>query len=113
MSPVAEPDAKRVPAPSPNPEPGATGRRWAVSLALIAVGLVVLAVGIVVESNAAIAAGAALVLFFGAIAGGARKAGAGAGTVRADADFDAPPLPPGKRKIYLPPGVRPKRRSKK
>lgn len=99
------------PASDAEPKQGATGRRWGVSLALICVGVGTLVFGLVDHYWPALAAGAVLIMLFGAIGAGARKAGAGAGEVlHAEVDFNAPPPPPGKRKTYLPPGAQSRRK---
>jgi hypothetical protein len=106
---VSDPETKIVGAP-PDTEPerdgAATGRRWGVSLALIVVGLAVLAFGLAAHWWPAAAVGAVLILVFGCIAAGARETSAGAGPVRANAKFNVPPAPEGKRRIYLPRGWR-------
>jgi hypothetical protein len=90
-----------------DPEEGATGRRWKVSITLVVLGVAVLVYGLIDHYDPAIAAGVVLILFFGAVAAGARKVTTRADPLHQEADFTAPPPPkePG-RKIYLPRGRR-------
>jgi hypothetical protein len=68
-----------------------------------------LIVGIVTQYDAATYGGIAIVLIFGLVAAGARKAEAEVGPVRVKAEFDAPPPPEAEHRIYLPKGWRPKK----
>jgi hypothetical protein len=76
-------------------------RRWTLRL-LVVGGAILTTYGTVTHYWEALAAGVVVVIFFGAVALGAKRARAGAGTVSAEAEWAANDPPPGPRTIYLP-----------
>lgn len=83
--------------PPKQPEQGATGRRWAISLTLAIAGAVVLVVGLIAQYLPAIFVGVVLLVVFGLTAAGMKRGevSAGGGLLKAKADFraSAPPEP--------------------
>jgi hypothetical protein len=89
--------------PEQDHEEGATGRRWGLSLALILLGVAVLGFGLLERYPYATGAGLVIILFFGAVAAGAKRTSVGTNAVQADAEFKAPPPPPSApRQAYTP-----------
>ncbi|HEV2723570.1 MAG TPA: hypothetical protein VGV10_02970, partial [Thermoleophilaceae bacterium] len=77
----------------PATEPGATGRRWKVSVALVALGAIALAYGLIAQYAPGVYAGAALIVIFGCVAAGARSVEGGADPIHGKAEFDVTPPP--------------------
>lgn len=96
--------------PDPEPEEGATGRRWRVSLPLIIFGIGLVGYGLVEHWWAPIAAGVVVVLYFGGTAAGAKEHEVGNETIHAKSKFKTPPPPRERPRIYLPRGRRAKRK---
>lgn len=90
-------------------EQGATGRRWKISVPLVALGAASLVYGVIDHFTEAIIAGLVLIVVFGATAAGARRVTFGSPLVKGQTEFKAstPPSEPGRR-VYLPRGWRSK-----
>jgi hypothetical protein len=107
---VADDEPESIPVGTePEPEEGATGRRWRVSLPLILFGVALVVVGLIDHWWPPIAAGVVVVIYFGGTAAGAKEHSVGSDTIRAKSKFKTPPPPP-ERRIFLPRGRRPKRK---
>ena len=75
-------------------EQGATGRRFVVSIALVALGIGIVIYGLIEQQWWAFAGGIVMILIFGLTAAGMERGEASAGPLKVKTDFNAPPLPP-------------------
>lgn len=75
-------------------EQGATGRRFVVSVVLVALGIGLAVYGLLGEQWPAFGAGIVVVLIFGLTAAGMQRGTASAGPLKVETEFTAPPPPP-------------------